>query len=310
MAEDSYITDAETGETDLLPKGTIVMTPEEVERRKSYAKLRQEQAEEKRKLAAAKDRLCGDFVWSLYKVGEEYHPNVSDSLLTKIIYLLTYLDYNSSMLVVREGANQKYRPMKKADVRNLIQLHRSKFDAFWGQVLETGIITEDSEGKLIVDSSFRKGALGKRDREGQAAIKLFTHAVRYLYENTDVRSHKYLSYFYRLIPYINLKYNIVCRNPLEDDGDLIDKITIKDICHILGVDESNQTRLKNALFSLRFVDKNGDERSVITIVTNYKNDERRDFVLINPQFYSGYMPKNDLLDEIKLFARNQIDHGI
>ena len=301
--KDGHHLDDETGELTFIPKGSTIMTPEDRERRKQHAL----QEEERKNTVVTKDRLCGDFVWSLYKVGEEYHPDVPDSLLTKIIYLLTYLDYDSNMLVVREGANKKYRPMNKADVRNLIQLHRSKFDAFWEGVLETGIIVEDSEGKLIVNSSFRKGTLSKKDKKGQAAIKLFTHAVRYLYENTDVRSHKYLAYVYRLIPYINLKYNILCRNPFEADGEQVEKITIKDICRILGIDESNQTRLKNALFSLRFIDRNGDERSVITVMTNYKNAERRDFVLINPQFYSGYISKSDLMEEIKLFANNQIE---
>ena len=50
----------------------------------------------------------------------------------------------------------------------------------------------------------------------------------------------------------------------------------------------NETRVINTLFKLRFVDVNGDERSVITRVQNYKNGECRNFIIINPQFYQGY----------------------
>lgn len=305
--EDAYLADKETGEATFIPKGSVIRTKQEQERDVRYAVMRQERETQNKETSVMKDKTCGDFFWSLYRVGEEYHPDVPDTLLVKIIYLLTYLDYDSNSLVVRDAANTKYRPMTKADVKNLIQLHRSKFDSFWTQMLETGIIKEDSGGKLVVDSSFCKGSLSKSDKRGQAAIKIFTHAVRYLYENTDVRSHKYLAYFYRLIPYINLRHNILCSNPLEGDKSEIRKITIKDVCHILGIDESHQSRLKDSLFKLRFIDKNGDNRSVITVMTNYKNDEKRDFILINPQFYSGYIPKNDLLTEIEMFAADRLE---
>ena len=37
-------------------------------------------------------------------------------------------------------------------------------------------------------------------------------------------------------------------------------------------------------------------------MTNYKNDGERNFVLINPQFYAGYMSKADMLSVMDEFA--------
>ena len=74
------------------------------------------------------------------------------------------------------------------------------------------------------------------------------------------------------------------------------------LCHIIGIDDTQVKRFIKTLFKLSFVDRNGDKRSVITLVTNYKNDDERNFVLINPQFYAGYMCKDDMLSVLDEFA--------
>jgi hypothetical protein len=80
-------------------------------------------------------------------------------------------------------------------------------------------------------------------------------------------------------------------------------MTAKDMCHLLGLDETQVRRFIKTLFKLSFIDKNGDKRSVITLVTNYKNGGERNFVLINPQFYSAYMDKEEILSALDEFKR-------
>lgn len=306
---DGYYKDETTGEKVFVPAGSKITTKEERERIKKIVEAKEERKVKNTELAEVKDKMCGDFFWSLYDAGTDYYPDISDSLLAKIIYLLTYLDYNKNILVIREGVTKPNRPMTKDDVRNLIRLHRCKFNSFWNELLATGIITENSDGSLAVSPKFCKGTLAKQEKQNSPAMKIFTHTVRYMYENVDVRSHRYLAYLYRLIPYISLRYNIFCANPLETDHTAIQKLTAKDMCQILGMDESHQKRLIDTLFKLSFIDKNGDKRSIITVVTNFKNDEKRNFILINPQFYSGYVEKDDfmnLLDEFIVDKENLI----
>ena len=78
-------------------------------------------------LAEIKKNVCGDFIWSLYGVGDKYYPDIADHMLAKIVYLLTYLDYDRNILVVRDSVTSAYRPMKKADVKNIIRLHSHIF---------------------------------------------------------------------------------------------------------------------------------------------------------------------------------------
>lgn len=295
--EEGYWVSKETGETMEVPEGATIRIKEETDRIKNVMERKEQNTE----LAEVKKNVCGDFIWSLYGMGDKYYPDIADHMLAKIVYLLTYLDYDRNILVVRDSVTSTYRPMKKADVKNIIRLHRCNFDAFWKQLLETGIISENKKGELVVSPYFCKGTIRGKDKKNMAAMKIFTHSVRYMYENIDVRSHRYLAYLYRLIPFISLKYNIFCKNPLENNHTMLDKMTAKDMCQLLGMDEHNQKRLIDTLFKLTFVDKNGDKRSVITVVTNYKNDEKRNFILINPQFYSGYIQEEDLIGAMNEF---------
>lgn len=292
---DGYYVDGATGEVMPVAANTTIMGEEE---RNGY-KRRTEQAREHKEYVVAQKDVCGDFYWTLFESKEEYYPDVSDSMLAKIVYLITYMDYDSNLLVVQDTPTSPKRPMLKKDVAKVIRLHRCKFSRFWDELLATGIITEEPDGKLRVCSLFCKGNLTKKN---MAAMKVFTHAVRYMYENIDVRSHQYISYLFRLIPYINLRHNVFCKNPLETEKSEIVRMTAKDMCHLFGIDDTQVKRFIKTLFKLSFVDKNGDKRSVITLVTNYKNDGERNFVLINPQFYAGYMCKSDMLSVLDEFT--------
>ena len=288
---DGFYVDGTTGEAIPVAADTTIMSGKE---RESFKRRK-----EVRETALVQKEMCGDFYWTLFDSKEEYFPDVSDSLLAKIIYLVTYMDYETNLLMVQDSSTSPKRPMKRCDVAKVIRLHRCKFSRFWDELMATGIITEEEDGSLRVCPLFCKGALTKRN---MAAMKVFTHAVRYMYENIDVRSHQYIAYLFRFIPYINLRYNVVCKNPLETERSEVVRLTAKDMCHILGIDDTQVKRFIKTLFKLSFVDKNGDKRSVITLVTNYKNDGERNFVLINPQFYSAYMNQADMLSALDEFA--------
>ena len=288
----------ESGESIYLPANTTIRTEEDKEQIKAAIAKKEELAEARRVANTFTYSLCGEFFWSLYNAGQDYHPNVSDDMLAKIIYLLTYLDYKKNMLVIRRNASDAYRPMKKDDVKNVIRLHRCNFPRFWDELMKSGIITENEFGELMVCDSFRRGKVDGRSTQGMSKIKMYSRAIRYVYENTDVRSHKYLSYLYRLIPFINLKYNILCLNPLETDKYKVQPLTTKELCELIGIEgrKDNADRLTDKLFKLMFFDKNKDKLSVITTIKRIKNDEVCQYITINPQFYAGYISTEDIID--------------
>lgn len=296
-----YFIEEGTGEVVPVAANTTMMTKEEREGLRKRAEI----AKTAKETMVAQKELCGDFYWTLYDVQKQYYPDVPDSLLAKIVYLISFMDYETNLLVTRDSVTSPKRPMWKADVQKIIKLHRCKFGRFWDELLATGIIVEQDDGTLRVCAQFCKGKLQDKNA---TAMKVFTHAVRYMYENTDVRSHQYISYLFRLIPYINLRYNVFCKNPLETERSEIVRMTAKDMCQLFGIDESQVRRFVKTMFKLSFVDKNGDKRSIITTLTNFKNDNERIFVLINPQFYAGHIDKTDMLNVMEEFRIKEDDN--
>lgn len=276
---------------------------EEKKRERENKKIRKEFFENKQNLRLVTSDLEGGFFWGIYNPTESYYPTLSDSMLVQTMYLLTYLKYNDNVLVIREDASYPYRNMTKEDVKKVIGVDKTHFARFWNELMKSGIITECENGKLIVSESFRKGRIKKNVKKDTCAVKIFSHCVRYLYENTEPRSRKYLAMLFRFIPYINIKYNVLCKNPLELNREDIRWMSTKEMLSILGLGERQEKRLIDTLFKICFRDKNGDSRSVITIIQNVKNDEMRKFITINPQFYSGYYCNENITPIIKEFLK-------
>lgn len=284
----------EYGEEIVLEKGTQIISVEQQKRNKDYY----EQTQTSKELSQTIKNNCGDFVWSLFNPSESYIPELNEEFLSKLIYLATYIEYDTNALIINKGQSHTKCYMTKSDVQSVIGLGEKQFRKFWKEMHDKDFVCEDADGVIYMNFKFHKGKLQPSELR---AVKLFIHSIRYLYENTDNRSHRYLAYLYRLIPYINLKHNVMCDNPLETKPQLIRPLTAKEICERLGLDVTNQTKLINKLFTLSFIDKNGDKRSVIRIVTDAKNNERRNFITINPQFYCGYISETDLLETTERF---------
>lgn len=238
---------------------------------------------------------------------QDYHIDISDSLLVKIIYLLTYLDCKSNMLVIQDSPSEAWRPMQKEDVRNVIRLHRCKFPCFWDELLSSGIISENIHGELTACGNFCGSEVCKLSAIGMSQVKIYSRPIRYAYENMDVRSHRYLSYLYRLIPYINLKYNILCLNPSEVIKDQIHPLSTKELCTLVGIAErkDNEKRLMDELSRLSFADTY--KQRIIAQITRCHNDEVCQYITINPQFYAGYISQEDILDIMGEFVIHDKD---
>lgn len=290
-----------------VPRGTTFETPE-------HKKMKRECAENKIQQKFFIQSECGRFFWSLYYPEEDYFPEISDAVLSRIIYLMTYLPYDKDYLVIREDASMPYRPMLKEDVQKVIRLKDWQFRKFWDDLMDSGIISETDKGKLFVCDKFKRGKMGRKVKRDMAAMKIFDEGVRYVYEHTTTRSHRYLAYLYRLIPYINSAYNVFCSNPEETNKNRIKWLTAKEMCTVLGLDEGNEKRVVNNLFKLSFIDKNGDCRSVIKMLQDVKNGETRRFIVINPQFYQGYCitptEATTLMREFLLEDKEMLSGGI
>lgn len=296
--ENKTLADVETGEVLSIHMGDKLTSAEERSLKEKYAKRDKAKQRPNIFYAPIKNK-CGSFHWLSCKPTDEIFEGLSPVSVSRLMYLMTYADYDNQLVFDRERKD-KVKALSLSDIRGIMKLTDRTFYRFWAEVCSNKYVYEKNGVYYISKTLIYKGDRNKRD---MMTLKVFTSAIRSLYNATNKNTHKSLSYLYRLIPMLNVHYNILCDNPFEKDKSKIQSLTMADICERLGVDVSNQTKIAKQLFELSFTDKEGNERSAVSLVIDRKNLEKRIYVIVNPQIYSAFISNVNL---VKLLA---IDSG-
>ena len=308
---DMQLVNQDTGESDTIKAGSKIIPPDRVRQMKDYALRAEQTTAEKNEAYSDTLSVRGNFFTVLCRDTELLWQNVSEPTVGKLIYLATFMDKNNRICFdggwqkEKDGITRKARAMSKAEIQEILNVSYPTFRAFWNECVENECIIEKDGAYYLPKQMFRFCDSCNVNTKKIRMIKMFKHAIRYMYENTDERSKKTLVYLYRLIPFINLTYNALCLNPFESNKEKINALPLSKICEMFGIDPSNQTRFLKKLKKLRFVDKQGNNCSVIRYSWMYYNEDKY-WVTINPQFYSGYISENDMLAMINDF-RIEID---
>ena len=319
FSDDREYADVETGEVLQIPAGSKLVSPDRVAQMAKYAQQSNQTFKEKNKAYSNTLSIRGNFFTVLCRKTEVLWGNLSEPTIGKLIFLGTFIDKNNCLCfdggweTEGEGRNRSFtrqsNPMTKSDIKKLLGVSDRTFYQFWNECVEAKALLETDDGIFLSKKMVRFCDSSHINKSKVRMIKVFKHAIRYMYENTDERSKKSLTNLYRLIPFINLKYNVLCENPFEMDKENIHPLTAADICEKLGLERKFHERVVKALKKLSFVDKQGDLRSVITYQWDMKNKEERYWIKINPQFYSGYISDEDMVKMIDefLYDESEID---
>lgn len=304
---DTQLIDQNTGEVIPIQAGTKIISPDRQKQKQEYSIKANHTFTEKNEKYSATQELRGNFFVSLCQETELFHTEISEPTLGKLIYLATYIDANNC--ICHDGnwdkQDNKYIrksiPMTKAEIQQVLKVSRQTFSPFWNECIDKSLIIENDGMYFISRKMFRFCNNNNVSTKKTRMIKVFKHAIRYMYENTDERSKKTLVYLYRLIPFINLTYNGLCSNPLETDKNKIQPLSLAQICKPFGIDRRNQIYFLKKLKKLRFIDKQGIECSVIKYTWLYY-DKDMYWITINPQFYSGYISEESMVEMVKEFS--------
>lgn len=216
----------------------------------------------------------GSFYFDFYiKIEELLEPQ----LLVRTLYLCSYLDYNNNLII------KKGNSMYKRDLPCILRLSNKQSDRTRDELIDKKILIINEDESLSINKKyFRKGDIMRE--EAIESVRIFNEAIRELYERCAPREHKKLALLYKLLPYINNNWNIVCKNIHEENKDLIEPYELKDLVKLLGV--SNVTKLKNDLLKLTV------NREPVVMIQLVLNKSR---ILINPKVYY----KGTRLDDVK-----------
>lgn len=267
--EDNIAINTNTGEilntvTVVMPQGSRITTPAQREQYKEFLKQ-----EEKRKLRRAALKKLGDFYFLLVN---DVFIDVSPESAVRLTVLYTFLNYDGDLMLTQR------QPMRKSDIAEVLHLSKATVFRFWKEVSPRYI--EEIDNKLVLkdDIAFR-GRFTKEHKFKQHQ-QIYIDSVRNLYYATTSRRHKYLGNIFKLLPFINLEYNIICKNPFEVNPDKIEPLTISELCNEFGFDVSNFHRLIDVYYSINFEVDSHKERFTAFIYEG--RDKSKMKVYVNP----------------------------
>lgn len=286
MLRNRDIVDIETGEAFL----NVTVTTERD--RQNYKKiLEAKQKYEFQGVEIQKQyKKYGSFVWLLYNAGQVLDLGIQPDELTKLIYISTYMGYNNRLMVSEDES------MTKKQMREILRVSEDTFHKFYISLTNTGILLEDIDKCLYLNTSiFKRGAIKDVKDIDCNRTRLYIKSIRSLYTQAKISEHKLLSYLFQAIPFVNVNYNILCFNPLENDLQKVKPMIMKDFCVIIGYSQDNDRRLKTKLKGLRL-----QQLPVFSFVDNADGL----FCYINPNvYYAG-----NKWEEVKVLGRFQIEN--
>ncbi len=255
-----------------------------------------EQNEIQRRIDAQAKRLEHEFEHRR-KEGMQYYfvrsdsrfEGVSPAMVTRLIYLSTYARYDNAVMRTRKTH------MERKNLPSVLGLSARHTANFWKEV-SPKYVYEDENGFLYLNEAFFKR--GKLQRKGFIQYQQFYDTgVRALYDASNGLYHKHLGYLFKLLPFINIEYNLVCWNPFETDINKIELLSMGEFCEQIGYDISHIDRLLKVYNKVRFPVDGRMERFCTMIYNGLDTYHAK--ICINPNIFyvgtnSGYIEVSKL----------------
>lgn len=273
----------DTGEvTDFNGKPIYIQTVEERQQMREYFQTRSIQREEKN-FIDCQYKEYGNFIWVIYTMLKQNFLNISNSSLTRLMFLSTYLGYKGYLL----KPSNSY--MDKKDMFDLLKLSVREFNRFYTEMFDNKILYDKNNCIYLNKDIFARGKIsakrvGKIYQQERMITRIYIKSIRELYRKAIPRSHKTLGYVFQVMPYVNKEYNVCCFNPLETNKKRIKSMNLGQFCDIIGYDKKNANRLKKLLLESKFtVDRH--KESAMCYVIKDSLDQSTYGMFINPKVY-------------------------
>lgn len=283
MCYNLMVVDPDTGEIiDEIDKGNYLRTKEERERRAKYFQHRSN---------VKKSYSSKRFFFYLHHDGCPFEK-LTPQTAARLVYLATYLKYDSNALYVR-GRKMTNTSMQKA----LGLAHASFFD-FLKEATNSGILYREQDEWKLNEQTFRKGSI--RGAKYELLIKVNSTPIHALYKTTTKKFHKYLGYIFQHASCINTEWNIMCHTPLLSELDDIEPMTVGEFCDAIGQDKTHASRIIKNFHSITF-SYNGEQQRFCSFVRDPETDDT--LIVVNPTIlYTGKNPQ-----EVKALGEFSLD---
>ena len=135
-------------------------------------------------------------------------------------------------------------------------------------------------GKLSIrNNEYNRNIRIERYFGDDYSIENINKQIKGLYNKTDSKNHKQLYHIFKLLPTVNKQFNIPCREIDCDTIEMIDPLSMADVCEVLGYHRTNRSKVWKMLRGFRVEDDYMFCKHEVDAI---------DFLCINPKlFYAG-----------------------
>lgn len=243
----------------------------------------------------------GAYFHLIYKYGQpimdklqaKCEGNKSNIHIIRLIQLATYATFGGKLFDNNRNEIKKSSLSKIWDVKN----NRKSINETYNLLIECGYIYVTEDGYIMISEELIvKGAIEdfKKLRKQDVDLtytRVFAQNVQDMYLGTEPKSRKQLANLFKILPFINFKFNVFCANPTETDETKLELYNWTDLARLCGYEEKKHLKdFKNSLWNLEI----------------YSNDTIGEFrcksgmaICVNPKiYYAG----NDIQDVANLYA--------
>ena len=274
MSRECYIVEKSTGE--IINEDFIIDETEDIQKKNEILNKRKSDDEFKIFI----DQNLGNFYFLFYKLIKK---GIERQYIIRFLYLCTYMDYENKLLFGNGLEETKY--MREKDLQEVLKLSKRE-TSYTREALIKNELIFIKDNLIEVNKKYCiKGKIESSKKKSQK-VRIFENGLKELYEKAKPKEHKKLALLIELLPYINLKFNIVCKNPTCENIKDLKPIDLKEICKIIKYSPNQSSRLKKDLLSLKVNEE---------LVIMFNETGSAKFITINPKIYY----KGTKLDDLK-----------
>ena len=220
----------------------------------------------------------GNFFFYFYNVLDKY--DIKPQYKVRFLYLASYLDFNNNLLVAKDEYNVKIQ-LNRQMIKDILKLKDAEFRNTLNVLLECGLLIKDDKHYKLNTSCGIKGEV-KSSKE--LYTRVFITSIRQLYDKCKPVNHKQLYYLFKILPHVNINYNIPCNDTQTDIISEVKPYTMKDICKTIGYDSTSTNKVWNILRGFKI----GDDY----VVCKHSID-KDEYITVNPRvYYAGTRIEN------------------
>lgn len=201
----------------------------------------------------------------------------------RLLRLACEMEYDTGRLVDLDS--KPYKSLTEEQIINLLKISERDWQRTRKYLVDKGLLKYEGKGKnkefYLNTEICLKGELPAKaiNTKVLGISRVFNHSYSYMYDNLEKKERNTLFYLARLLPFVNVEYNIVCGNPLEENIKEIVPLSVGEICKIIDIEPQHFSRLMNKLMKLKVQGK----YALCKIVTGEKSR-----YIMNPAlFYQG-----------------------